>query len=174
VLKNKDSQCCGFRGKPITIPDRAPFLEVCPFEEISALSILYPYKGILTCNLSLYGYNKFMTKASPSYKALPGIAIEQLRKLGQDIAIARKRRRMSMRDMAARMMVNLKTVQRMEKGDPTVGIGIMATALWILGMHRRLGDLVAPESDTTALQEDIKHLPRDFRKARKPPDNFDF
>jgi len=39
---------------------------------------------------------------------------------------------------------------------------------------RRLGDLVAPESDTTGLQEDIKNLPRDFRKTRKPADNFDF
>lgn len=115
-----------------------------------------------------------MTKVSHSYKALPGIAIEQLRKLGQDIAVARKRRRMSMRDMAARMMVNLKTVQRLEKGDPAVGIGIVVTALWILGMHRRLGELVTPESDNTGLQEDIKHLPRDFRKTRKPPDNFDF
>lgn len=79
-----------------------------------------------------------------------------------------------MRDMATRMMVNLKTVQRLEKGDPTVGVGIVAGALWILGLDRRLGDLVAPESDTTALQEDIKHLPRDFRKARKRADKYDF
>ena len=79
-----------------------------------------------------------------------------------------------MREMAARMMVNLKTVQRLEKGDPTVGIGMLVTALWILGMHRRLGDLVAPESDTTGLQEDIKNLPRDFRKTRKQADSYDF
>lgn len=115
-----------------------------------------------------------MTKSSPAYKALPGIAMEQLQKLGHDIAVARKRRRMSMRDMAARMMVNLKTVQRMEKGDPSVGIGIIMTALWILGMHRRLGELVTPETDRTGLQEDIRHLPRDFRKTGNPPDNFDF
>src|SRR5271170_7553268 len=112
-----------------------------------------------------------MTKASQSRYALPAIALEQLQKLGGDIALARRRRRMSMRDMAARMMVNLKTVQRLEKGDPTVGIGIVVTALWILGMHRRLGELVAPESDKTALHEDIKHLPRDFRKTKKSLDH---
>jgi transcriptional regulator with XRE-family HTH domain len=115
-----------------------------------------------------------MSKASRSYRALPAIAVDQLQKLGRDIEVARKRRHLSMREMATRMMVNLKTVQRLEKGDPTVGIGIVAAALWILGMHRRLGDLVAPESDTTGLQEDIKNLPRDFRKTRKPADNFDF
>jgi len=115
-----------------------------------------------------------MAKASPAYRSLPAITVDQLQKLGRDIAIARKRRHLSMRDMAERMMVNVKTVQRLEKGDPTVGIGIVIGALWILGMHRRLGDLVAPESDTTGLQEDIKNQPRDFRKSRKPADDYDF
>jgi len=115
-----------------------------------------------------------MSKASRSYGALPAVATDQLQKLGRDIAVARKRRHLSMSDMAGRMMVNLKTVQRLEKGDPTVGVGIMAAALWILGMHRRLGDLVAPESDNAALQEDIRNLPRDFRKTRKSSDDLDF
>jgi hypothetical protein len=71
-------------------------------------------------------------------------------------------------------MVNLKTVQRLEKGDPGVGIGIVAGALWILGLDRRLGDLVAPESDTIGLQEEIKNLPRDFRKTKQRTDKYDF
>jgi transcriptional regulator with XRE-family HTH domain len=115
-----------------------------------------------------------MPKGSRSYRALPAITIDQLQKLGRDIAVARKRRRLSMRDMASRMMVNLKTVQRLEKGDPTVGIGIVAGALWILGLDRRLGDLVAPESDTTGLQEDIRNLPRDFRKTKQRTEKYDF
>jgi len=115
-----------------------------------------------------------MSKASRSYGALPAVATDQLQKLGRDIAVARKRRRLSMSELAGRMMVNVKTVRRLGKGDPTVGLGILAAALWILGMHRRLGDLVAPESDSTALQEDIRNLPRDFRKSRKPSDDLDF
>jgi len=48
---------------------------------------------------------------------------------------------MSMSDMAERMMVNLKTVQRMEKGDPcrwerNRSYGTLGACL-----HRRLGDL---------------------------------
>lgn len=115
-----------------------------------------------------------MAKATQSSKALPAMAMDQLQKLGRDIAIARKRRRMSLSEMAKRMMVNIKTVQRLEKGDPSVGIGIVATALWVLGMHRRIGDLVAPESDQIGLQEDIKNLPRDFRKSRKQTDELNF
>jgi hypothetical protein len=42
------------------------------------------------------------------------------------------------------MMVNLKTVRRLEKGDPAVGIGIVAGALRILGLDRRLADICNP------------------------------
>ena len=100
--------------------------------------------------------------------------MDQLQKLGRDIAIARKRRRMSLSEMAERMMVNIKTVQRLEKGDPAVSIGIVATALWVLGMHRRIAGLVAPETDQIGLQEDIKRLPRDFRRSKKQADITDF
>jgi len=115
-----------------------------------------------------------MTKASRSYGALPTIVSTQLQKLGRDIAVARKRRRLSMKSMAERMMVSLETVQRLEKGDPAVGIGKIAAALWVLGMHRRLGDLVAPESDQTGLQEELKRLPRDFRSPKKKTNDMDF
>jgi transcriptional regulator with XRE-family HTH domain len=105
---------------------------------------------------------------------LPAIAAGQLQKLGRDITVARKRRRLSLSAMADRMMVNIKTVQRLENGDPAVGVGIVAAALWVLGMHRRIGDLVAPESDQTGLQLDIQNQPRDFRKSKKQADKFDF
>ena len=115
-----------------------------------------------------------MAKATQSSKALPATVMDQLQKLGRYLAIARKRRRMSLSEMAERMMVNIKTVQRLEKGDASVGIGIVATALWVLGMHRRVGELVAPESDQIGLQEDIKNLPRAFRKSRKQIDELNF
>lgn len=118
-----------------------------------------------------------MPKASRSHRAMPILLTDQLRKLGRDIVVARKRRRLSMKSMAERMMVSLETVQRLEKGDPAVGIGIVATALWVLGLHRRLGDLIPPESDEVGLQEDIRHLPRDFRKrtsAKISTDDLDF
>jgi hypothetical protein len=130
--------------------------------------------GKITRKIPSYGYNTDMARSSRAYEALPATAKDQLVKLGKDIAVARKRRRMSMVEMGERMMVNLKTVQRLEKGDPAVGMGIVASALWVLGMHRRIGDLVAPESDTTALQEDIQSLPRDFRRTKKQADKFDF
>ena len=120
-----------------------------------------------------------MSKASRSHRALPVLLADQLRKLGADIAIARKRRRIALVDMAKRMMVSLETVQRLEKGDPAVGIGIVATALWVLGLHGRIGELITPEKDIVGLQEDLRRLPgakrrRSSGKSYHDKTNLDF
>jgi transcriptional regulator with XRE-family HTH domain len=110
---------------------------------------------------------------------MPLLLSEQLHKLGAGIAVARKRRRISIASMAERMMVSIDTVQRLEKGDPTIGIGIVATALWVLGLHTRIADLMSPEKDLVGIQEDIRHLPRAIRKrtsdkTQKADDDLDF
>ena len=115
-----------------------------------------------------------MSKDSRAYGGLPDSVADLLRKLGENFAVARKRRQMSRTELAERMMVNLKTVERMEKGDPGVGIGMFATALWVFGLQRRLDGLIAPETDASALQEDIRKLPRDFRRTTKKMERVDF
>jgi hypothetical protein len=44
---------------------------------------------------------------------------------------------------------------RMEAGHG-VGIGIYATALWLLGRSCSLADLAAPENDVGALEQDVR------------------
>lgn len=115
-----------------------------------------------------------MPKATRSTKALPLSVMSELEKLGRNITIARKRRRLSMKNMAERAMVSVETIQRLEKADPSVGIGIIATVLWILGVHQRLGDLITPENDKIGIQEELQHLPRDFRRSKKSTNDYDF
>jgi len=125
-------------------------------------------------NILYIGYIYVMARVTPSAQALPSILAEQLATLGTNLRLARKRRRISRAAMAERMMVNPKTVDRMEKGDPALGIGIIATALWVLGMHRRLAELVAPQTDNIALQEDLKRLPRRISSSVPQADEFNF
>jgi hypothetical protein len=47
------------------------------------------------------------------------------------------------------------TLQRLEAGDPSVGIGIVATALWLIQRDGELGNLAAPEHDQGALEMDV-------------------
>jgi len=54
--------------------------------------------------------------------------------LGENLALARQRRKESLRAWASRMAVYVPTLIRMEKGDPPVGMGVYATALWLMAL----------------------------------------
>jgi transcriptional regulator with XRE-family HTH domain len=81
---------------------------------------------------------------------MPLPAAHALRKLGRDLAVARRKRGISTADMASRLFVSRDTLWRLERGDPTVSIGTLATASFILQLHERLAGLAAPARDKTA------------------------
>ena len=96
--------------------------------------------------------------------SIPLPAAHALRKLGRDLALARRKRGISTSDMAARLFVSRDTLWRMERGDPTVALGTLATAVFVLGFHDRLGNLAAPASDELALNLDERRLPQRIRR----------
>ncbi len=57
-----------------------------------------------------------------------------LRKLGADIHDARIRRHLTMAVVADRAFTTRATLQRVEAGDPAVGMGIYASVLQALGL----------------------------------------
>lgn len=69
-------------------------------------------------------------------------------------------------------MVSIQTVQRLEAGDPTVGLAVLASALHVLGMTQRLAELVAPDSDRAGISEDLSRLPKTTHAASH--DDLDF
>jgi transcriptional regulator with XRE-family HTH domain len=99
-----------------------------------------------------------MSKSSDHIQFLPELALVQLIALGANLAIARKRRKESLRSWAARIGVSVRTVQRMEAGDPGVGIGIYVTALWAIGRSDALPALADPALDLGALQISIREV----------------
>ena len=54
------------------------------------------------------------------------------------------------------MGVSIPTLQRLEAGDTSVGIGIVATALWLIQRDGELGNLAAPEHDRGAIEMDVR------------------
>ena len=63
------------------------------------------------------------------------------------------------------MGVTVPTLMRMESGEPGVGVGIYATALWLMGRDFALADLAAPESDRGAQELDVREA-TELGKAR--------
>lgn len=98
--------------------------------------------------------------------SMPLAARSALAKLSRDLRDARLRRRLSMEDMAGRMFVSRHTVWRMEKGDASIGFGIIATALFILGLDDRLANLADQTEDIVGLDLDRERLPKRIRKRK--------
>ena len=91
---------------------------------------------------------------------------EALRKLGRDLALARRKRGISTADMAARLFVSRNTLWRLERGDATVALGTLATAAFVLQLHDRLANLAAPATDALALSLDEQRLPKRIRRFK--------
>ncbi|MEE9451962.1 MAG: hypothetical protein V3V61_04300 [Gammaproteobacteria bacterium] len=86
-----------------------------------------------------------------------------LQKLGNDINNARRRRRIPMALMAERARISAPTLNKVEKGDPSVSLGIYAAVLFVLGMSKRLADLADIRFDETGLMLDEENLPKRIR-----------
>lgn len=87
---------------------------------------------------------------------LPPATAAAIEKLGADLAVARLRRKESLKTWSKRMGISVPTLQRLESGDPGVGIGIVATALWLIQRDGELGHLAAPEHDQGAIEMDVR------------------
>jgi hypothetical protein len=101
-------------------------------------------------------YLKFMPKTARAILQMPPATVAAIEKLGADLAVARLRRKESLKTWAQRMGVSVPTLQRLEAGDPGVGIGIVATALWLIQRDGALAQLAAPELDQGAIEMDIR------------------
>jgi len=103
----------------------------------------------------------------PTPTTPPSAVRRTLRKLGQDIADARKRRGLTMETVADRAFTSRKTLSRIEDGDHAVSIGIYASVLNALGLLEGLGELADPASDELGLSLSSAELPKRVRPKRK-------
>jgi transcriptional regulator with XRE-family HTH domain len=98
---------------------------------------------------------------TPSSRPFPAIE-KQMNALGQRLREARLRRGISTLLFAERMNVSRDTLNRLEKGDPSIAMGTYARALRVLGIEKDI-DKVAQDDELGRKLQDLK-LP----VARKP------
>jgi transcriptional regulator with XRE-family HTH domain len=108
-----------------------------------------------------------MPKSPRALESLPPAVTQALAALGENLAIARLRRRESQRAWAKRLGISVPTLIRVERGDAGVGMGIYATALWLMGRAGAIAELAAPKEDRGALESDIRKVLR-RRTVRAP------
>lgn len=94
---------------------------------------------------------------------LPLPVLRALKKLGEDIHNARRRRRIPTALMAERAAISRTTLLKIERGDAGVHLGNYATVLFVLGLHNRLAELADIRNDPTGLENDEDNLPKRIR-----------
>ncbi len=97
-----------------------------------------------------------MTKTSSALTQMPPSTVAALEQLGSDLAVARLRRRESLKTWAKRIGISVPTLLRLEAGEPSVSLGVLATALWLIGRDGALATLATPKEDRGALELDVR------------------
>lgn len=108
--------------------------------------------------------------AKESRGPLPAPVVRALKKLGADLALAR-RRRLTQVSLAERMQTSVATLRRMEHGDQRVPIGIIAQALLVLGELDQLSALLDTTEDDIGFTLMNQQLPQRVRKKRVTPES---
>lgn len=89
-----------------------------------------------------------------------------LKKIGHDIGLARRVRRMSVDDFSDRAGISRTTLYRLEKGDPGVSLNTFVMALHVLGGLEKLQDIVDVRSDDIGLMVMRGDVPQRIVKPR--------
>lgn len=105
---------------------------------------------------------------SASADVLPLTVRRSLTKLGADLAIARRKRGLTMQMMSERLAVAKSTYVRVEKGDPSVSMGVYAMAFFVLGFGNPLGEVIDSRRDEQGLLLDAERLPKRVRVKKEP------
>ena len=86
-------------------------------------------------------------------KMMPRALTQHLELMGEQIMLARKRRHLSMQDIADRATVTRLTVSKVGQGDPTVSMGIYARMLFALNLEKDITLIAADDPLGRQLQD---------------------
>lgn len=92
-----------------------------------------------------------------------------LNNLGRNIKDARRRRRISTQMMAERALISRTTLNKIEKGDPTVAMESYATVLFMLGLLDKINELADPKFDSIGQALEDELLPKRIRTIKSIP-----
>jgi transcriptional regulator with XRE-family HTH domain len=110
-------------------------------QEVASLSI-----GVSMKKSNLPGKHK------PNWEALLNAdAGLELKEVGRLLAEARRRREMSVSELAVRIGVDRRTLGQLEKGSPKVSLGIFFQVLSALNLLRGIAEALKPENDLEAI-----------------------
>lgn len=109
-------------------------------------------------------------RKSKAVDMLSPAALSALTALGRQIRMARKRRRMTQAELAARAGITDRTLRSLEAGEPATTLGSLAAVLDIFGLEHHLAGIARDDPQGEALAE--VQLGRRVRPKKKLDTDF--
>lgn len=100
----------------------------------------------------------------------PYVVRDGAQRLGLRIALARKRRRWTLRELAAKAGLAYDTVRAVEAGRLQTGLGAYLVVLWAMGLEAEIDVLMDPDHDEEGKLLEITRSPQ---RVRHPVENYD-
>ena len=107
-----------------------------------------------------------MPKQNLTSQTLPTVVAVAIQRFGGNIARARKRRGLKQVELAAKAGISKVTMQSVERGASTTGIGGYFACAWALGLADELANLLAPERDEEGKAFEARLAPKRARGQR--------
>jgi len=93
-----------------------------------------------------------MTKADIFSKGMPSAISIFLASFGPNLQIARKRRKLSLQQVADKLGIGVRSVMDAEKGKPTTAVSTYLGLLWVYGMLNNMKEIANPLKDSEGMR----------------------
>jgi transcriptional regulator with XRE-family HTH domain len=126
------------------------------------------------CYISSLETNKrtsFMPQRNQLFQVPPYAIEETLKLLGQNLRIARKRRRLSIAQVAEKIGTGVRAVSDAEKGKSSTAVSIYMALLWVYDFLGNMKDVANPLKDPEGLRLAALKESRNGRLPKAEPDN---
>ena len=89
----------------------------------------------------------------------PAAVVDASRMIGQRVKLARVRRRITLRQLAAKAGIAYDTARAVEAGNLMTGLGAYLALIWALGLERELATFLDPDHDLEGKQLELARVP---------------
>jgi len=92
------------------------------------------------------------------------------RRIGERLTMARKRRRLTLRELASKAGISYDTARAVEAGNLQTGLGAYLAMLWAMGLESEMQAFADPERDEEGKQLELTRLPQRVRHRKEQLD----
>lgn len=113
-----------------------------------------------------------MPKRNIRSSKAPSAVVDLAKRLGANIALARRRRCLRQQDLAQKAGISRLTLMKVERGELGTGVGAYLAVLWALGLERTVETVANSETDHEGIVLESARLGKRVRLSRRLRDDF--